>query len=281
MTVAEIALNTLEIELYEYSERPMPLAKSLLNLMINQKDNSPLHSKYTTPLKNFFSKVSKEEYIKQVSNSYTVGRESKRYTQGKELKRLKDQIILDINLSEIKEESPLDTDIKIHKDNLKNIKDFWVLGKIQSKQKDFYSIPLEAKQEVLYLTKVGRQYNNFNRMSQQDRSLTNTPHEIDLSSSVQNIYINQYVLIKNTQNQVKQESFSTYEENITYEDALELFPTHKEYIQNKKAIRERMSTEIIYLTDKEEKELQEKRISLIDIVKKDFTKISFRGYSES
>lgn len=253
MTVREIALETLEEELKQYTQRPKPLAKTFLELIVNQKDNKGLHSCYLNPLQNFFSKSNtpnKEEYLKQVSNSYQVSVKSKKYTQGKELKRLKDKIILDINLSDIKEEEPKDTDILIHKDNLKNLKSFSIITKIQSKHKELYSIPLEAKQEAVYFNYVGRQYNNFNRMSKADRLLTNTPYEIDLSSAVQTLYVNQYALIK----------------DISYLEALKIFPSHKEYIQNKQAIREKLS-------------VQENKS--IDDIKKELTKISFRGGSNN
>lgn len=249
MTTKQIALSTLVQELKQFTQRPYPLVNSLLNLLITQQDNKPLHSDYITPLKGFFKKVNKEDYIKQVSNSYTVGKTSKKYLQGKELKRLKNKIIQEITLSALPINTSTNTDILIHKDNLQHLKDFWPVMKITSTVNDFYSILLEAKQESVYFDFTGRQYNNFNRLSQHDRKLTNTPYEIDLSSSVQNLFINQYAFIK----------------SISYEEALEKFPAHKEYITKKQQTRDRVA--------------KEENKTIVQI-KKDITKISFRGGTE-
>ena len=248
--IEKIALEVLEEELAVFTERPKPLAKRLYSLLLTQQENKPLHSKYITPLKNFFNQVNKEDYIEPVSNSYVVSIQSIKYTQGPELKRLKQQIVAEILISKLElTEEENSNCIRIHKDNLKHIKDFWVIGKVQSEYKNFYNIPLEAKQEILYLTEIGREYNNFNRMSQVDRALTNTPHEIDLSSAVQNIFINQYALIN----------------DISYQEALNKFPAHKKYITNKKTIRTQFA--------KEQNKSEEQ-------IKKDITKISFRGGSK-
>ncbi len=262
----EIILQVLQEHLKEYTERPKQLSESLFTLMINLKENQPLNSKYITPLKSFFKKVDKEKYLKQISNRYTVKKVSKKYQSGDVLKSLKTEIIL--RLKELPDQEPKKTDIKIKE--LSNF-DMWSINKIYSHCDGWYHLPLEAKQKEIYFDKVGREYNNFNRLRGYQRAFTSTPYEIDLSSAVQVIQLNQFNMIWD-----ESQNKSSFTYTPQPDPNRPKFKAIENYIKNKRAFREK-HTNNYKLTEKNKKNIKDKTETRENILKKFLTKLSFDG----
>ena len=259
MNNREIALDVLQEHLKPYTQRPNKLATVMLEFIIKFEQSDNVHSRHLKGLYKFWRKVPKENYIKQISNSYQNGVASKKYQYGTELIKLRQEILRRIidNVQELDTKVPTEQDILFKTKDIHKLESISLLINKSYQYKNSIIIEDRNQQQSVYFENVGRSYSIFSQLPKRIRQLTNTPIEIDLSTSVQNVYLNQYSIMN----------------NITYKEALKEFPCHSEYTNNKNKIRNKLAKEYI----KSVSELEE---DILDLVKTFITKISFKGSSE-
>ncbi len=167
-------------------------------------------------------------------SNYTETKRAKSYTSGILLLELKKYIIDNLEHQNLAFITPSPQHICIKKEHFSKTSSNILLDRIIGQTKDFYLIDNKPKQQMQYLEAKGRQHSTFTAIPSQDRKLTNTPNEIDLSTSIQVLMLNQYSLIK----------------GIPYQNALDKFPMMKRYIQNKSQFRIHLQQQITALPDR-------------------------------